>query len=281
MNGMRAVVLVGMMVGCSQLTSAADLKVSADAGAPPDDDAGQETPKDASSTPTPDASRPTYASVVLADAPVAYWQLEETTSSQGAHDSSGQGHDGVFEGGVTLAQPGIVSGGNSARFDGTSARVRVGDVLPFSGLAPFSLEAWVRPVTVDARYQLIISKLGPNAATPYFLDVQSPSGVQFGRAADLCKTQQAIGLDAFTHVLATFDGVTSKIYINGSLATSLDGAHSMSTTTSALQIGGAQDGTSTPNTGTWFEGLIDEVAVYDKALPPERVAAHYQAGTSR
>ncbi len=29
-----------------------------------------------------------------------------------------------------------------------------------------------------------------------------------------------------------------------------------------------------------FEGVIDEVAIYDYALPPARIAAHYAAGVA-
>ena len=33
-------------------------------------------------------------------------------------------------------------------------------------------------------------------------------------------------------------------------------------------------------TGNYFTGNIDEVAIFDKAIPAARVAAHYQAGKS-
>jgi hypothetical protein len=31
-------------------------------------------------------------------------------------------------------------------------------------------------------------------------------------------------------------------------------------------------------TGNWFAGGLDEVALYDRALPPARVAVHHAAG---
>jgi hypothetical protein len=40
-------------------------------------------------------------------------------------------------------------------------------------------------------------------------------------------------------------------------------------------IGARKQGDTDP-----FVGTIDEVAVYDKALPAERVLAHYLAGTN-
>jgi hypothetical protein len=38
------------------------------------------------------------------------------------------------------------------------------------------------------------------------------------------------------------------------------------------------DNNSYARIGGSFEGVIDEVAVYAKVLPPDRIAAHYDAG---
>src|SRR6266849_10213854 len=51
-----------------------------------------------------------YAQVVLADAPVAYWRLGETTGAT-AVDSAGTNPATVF-GGVTLGQAGALADGN-------------------------------------------------------------------------------------------------------------------------------------------------------------------------
>jgi Concanavalin A-like lectin/glucanases superfamily len=40
-----------------------------------------------------------------------------------------------------------------------------------------------------------------------------------------------------------------------------------------------QIGTNTRYNHEWFQGAIDEVAVYDYALSADQVAAHYAAGT--
>src|SRR3546814_3501680 len=54
-----------------------------------------------------------------------------------------------------------------------------------------------------------------------------------------------------------------KLYFNGTLWMDEPGATNLADTAFLV--------------GPGFEGLVDEVAVYDYELPPNRVAAHYQA----
>ena len=51
-----------------------------------------------------------YDTEILADSPVGYWKLNETSGTT-AYDSSGNGNNGTLHGGITLNQPGPWSGG--------------------------------------------------------------------------------------------------------------------------------------------------------------------------
>src|SRR5262249_54513852 len=84
---------------------------------------------------------PIYSSVVLADNPIGYWRLGET-SGPTAFDSSGLGHNGTYTGGVTLGVPGaIVDDPNTAaRFNGSTGYVAVPGG-PFNMANNFTLEA--------------------------------------------------------------------------------------------------------------------------------------------
>ena len=57
-----------------------------------------------------DAPVADYASTILADGPLAYFRLDETTGTK-LHDSSGNGHDATLSGGVALASAGALVGG--------------------------------------------------------------------------------------------------------------------------------------------------------------------------
>jgi hypothetical protein len=69
-----------------------------------------------------------------------------------------------------------------------------------------------------------------------------------------------------------YDGATMRTYVNG--------VASIATAPSTLAL---EDNTSPVRVGTdgsvsWFEGGMDELAVYPRALSANRVLAHYQAG---
>src|SRR5262249_14594591 len=77
----------------------------------------------------------------------------------------------------------------------------------------------------------------------------------------------ALTLNTWTHLAATYDGATLRLYINGTQVGSAARAGTLATSTNPLQIGGDSI------FGQFFQGTIDEVRSYYTALP----AAHTQA----
>ena len=65
-----------------------------------------------------------YGSAVMQDQPLAYWRLGESSGTLAA-DFSGNTRDGNYNGGVTLGQPGAVSGDpdTASLFNGSSGYV--------------------------------------------------------------------------------------------------------------------------------------------------------------
>jgi hypothetical protein len=75
----------------------------------------------------------------------------------------------------------------------------------------------------------------------------------------------ALPLNAWTHLAATYDGTTLRLYVNGTQVGSRSVAGSIVTTTGALRIGG--------NTvwGEWFKGRLDEVRIYNRPLSQSEI----------
>ena len=71
----------------------------------------------------------------------------------------------------------------------------------------------------------------------------------------------------WTHLAATYDGTTERLYANGTQVAQLAVSGSITTSTSPVRIGG--------NTiwSEWFNGLIDEVRIYNRALTPSEITA--------
>src|SRR2546429_9124037 len=77
------------------------------------------------------ATAKTYSATVLADHPVAYWRMDETTGSTLAA-ASGNANQGRYVGIYTLGQPGALAGGAGA-LDGHSGAGRVTDPPSLQG----------------------------------------------------------------------------------------------------------------------------------------------------
>src|ERR1700689_535465 len=83
-----------------------------------------------------------YANAVLADHPTVYYRFNETSGST-AFDSSGNGLDATYAGGVSLGEAGaLIDEHDSAVFGSGLLAYQSGDALP-SGAKPRTLEMWV------------------------------------------------------------------------------------------------------------------------------------------
>ena len=84
----------------------------------------------------------------------------------------------------------------------------------------------------------------------------------------------SLPLDTWTHLAATYDGATLRLYVDGSLAGSVAATGAIATSAGALRIGG--------NTlwGEYFQGLIDEVRVYNRALSQAELQADMARGAA-
>ena len=67
-------------------------------------------------------------------------------------------------------------------------------------------------------------------------------------------------MNTWTHLAATYDGATMRLYVNGVQVASRAQTGTIATSTNPLQIGGDS------LYGQYFAGMIDEVRVYNRAL---------------
>lgn len=221
----------------------------------------------------PPASTP-YRDAVLADGPVGYWRLGETSGK--ALDEMSNGGAGVYNGGVTRGVPGALATERdlAAEFDGTDDYVSIPDNNALDVGDSYTLEAWVRRGAVLGTTQRFLHK---GAGAPSFgfggnnKLVLIPGGPG---ATPLATSTMAITDQAWHHVVAAKSGASARIYVDGVDATA-PGTNSTSTSNaSALNIGRSANGSG------YFSGAIDEVAIYPAPLGRERVETHYRAGTT-
>ncbi|MBS2016049.1 MAG: LamG domain-containing protein [Deltaproteobacteria bacterium] len=239
-------------------------------------DAATDGPKGDGGADAADAATTAYRDAVLADAPILYLRLDETTGTV-AKDSSGKGNDGVYRAGCTLGVKGALAaeGGTAVRFAGTSCAVEVRGI-DFSGTSPFTLEAWTYHEGADAVFRHFINKdARPQTGREQWgVYLHTSNGLVFERyIADsvfACSTT-APANNAWSHIVATFDGSQLRLYVDGVLRDSKTDARPQAPKDVPLLIGASGGG------GQW-NGALDEVAIYPKALAPATVVRHYDLG---
>ncbi len=219
-----------------------------------------------------------YRPTVLGDGPLGYWRFENVTEpnqSPAPRDETGNGNDSAssstWEGGLFgesqfAALSPASSGGGGFAF---------GDRFDFAGRAPFTVEAWARPSTVDGSGRRILSKEVTDGAGSqgYLLFMNSSSfGVQrrrdgaFDYLASTGLTPQA---GRTYHVVGTYDGTNLRLYVDGVLRRSMVSTKELVDHAAPFRLGSHSDGS------IQFHGALDEPAVYDRALSSAEVAEHY------
>ncbi|MCC7451492.1 MAG: hypothetical protein IT324_29050, partial [Anaerolineae bacterium] len=228
-------------------------------------------------TPTPtftDTPVPaSYPNTILADGPISYWRLGETGGTTAA-DVMGV-NPGTITGGVTLGVTGaLASDGNPAmRFNGSNSYVNVPHNAVLNIKGDITLEAWANPAVLNSLDRMIVHKggyqyrLGLNNSNKWYGRVYI-SGSPYDVVAP---TTAAVG--RWDYIAMTRSGSTLTLYINGVAVATGTASGSLVTTSNALAIG--RKGSLSE---AYFNGAIDEVAIYNKALTADQIAAHYNAG---
>jgi hypothetical protein len=187
-----------------------------------------------------------------------------------ANDSVG-GNNGTLMGGASFA-PGKV--GEAFSFDGDGCvSVPASDSINFSGNMPMTIATWVYR-TGGAPVQHIVGKrnncyLGE---IQYQLSFDEASGVAFiaNGGNFWVSTHRKLPMNTWQHLAVVYNGTTAIVYINGQSVAS--GSGSLGTAIAApLKIGNAGSCQS-------FTGLIDEVAIFNRALSASEIRAIYRKG---
>ncbi|WUF66943.1 DNRLRE domain-containing protein [Streptomyces nojiriensis] len=233
-----------------------------------------------------------YRSMVQDAGPVAYWRLNETVGEAAASEAvSRTGMNAGRYRDVGLGGSGVLSGtGNKAvSFNGTNSYVE----LPESALASstvLSVELWFKtdkPNGVLVGFQ--DDPLGTTQSDVYnpVLAVDSAGKLRgaFAKAdGGLVPMTSAASVtdNAWHHAVITSTGTGQTLYLDGQAVGTLAGPVSHSVKTFTYLGGGFTDQTwdGAGTSGTrYYKGLMDEVAVYHRALDAGSVRAHYAART--
>jgi glucose/arabinose dehydrogenase/PKD repeat protein len=187
---------------------------------------------------------------------VGAWGFDEASGAT-ASDSSGTGNLGTISGATRTAG----RYGGALSFDGINDWVTVADANSLD-INRMTLEAWVRPSGAgDWRTVLLKEQPGQLVYALYgSTDNNRPAGHVFTTGDIGVRGPAVLAANTWSHLAMTWDGITMRLYVNGTQVATGALTGNATTSTGALRIGGNAVWSE------WFSGAIDEVRVYNRAL---------------
>jgi len=219
----------------------------------------------------------------LPDGLVARWSGDDTTADWAATNN------GVLRSGATFGE-GIV--GQAFSLDATT-----GSYVEFPAAATatcttaISVEAWIKTANGDGT---IVSQYDTSRDQyRWALDLKagrlamgvSRDGSPWGVWRSVLSEQQVVPVDAWTHVAGTFDAATQalRLFVNGSEVPTTTDSRSQVVDVIHPSDEPIRIGTEVWVSGalSWFlTGLVDDLAIYNRALDPAEIEAIYAAGSA-
>ncbi len=220
----------------------------------------------------PTSARKSYGATVLADGPVAYWRMGETTGTTMA-DATRNRNNGSYDGGFTLGQPGPLAGDGSTAIalDGATGAASVPS-SPSLQMNWVTIELWINKRT-ESEYGFYVAKNvvgsgGVGSGWFQLLNNQHTGRLEFRVTGDVdpvLVSTATLALNTWYYVVASYDGIVARLYINGKLDSTLSAVVSPAQNADPLYIGRRAD-------GFFNNALLGEVAIYPTALSADRIA---------
>jgi hypothetical protein len=221
--------------------------------------------------PWPDPMVGTYPEGILQGKPVRYWRLGDWSGPTAA----GRGGDATAEPGVVFGLEGPLPPFHGPRAINRAAHFAGGRIrakLPELGDS-YTVETWLWngfPATAREWTGTLVSLTAGEEP----VDTLALGGTQ-GTANALAGNGRLFGKTAarfrtWHHAALVRDGARLRVYLDGALEA--EDVLERSRKPDAIVIGGRTDGKF------GWEGRLSEVAVYDRALPPEELIRHAKLG---
>jgi len=223
---------------------------------------------------------------------VGYWRFEDLNADTNkTSDLSGNGNNGTLTNFACNsldcnAQSGWVSSGQvgkAMRFEGSNDYINVGNRASLVVTNAITMSAWVYSDVASApAYTTVLSKLGAVSDYAYKMDLSATGtklrGYIIYNATLGCGVADPSTILANTwyHVVYTFDGTNCYLYKNSLVVASRTVIPmSIESSTDPTYIGSAR------GISQFWDGRIDEVKIFNRALSAQEIAADYNAGLAK
>jgi len=227
-----------------------------------------------------------YSSLVLSKNPVGYWRLGDAAGPT-AVDETGN-NNGNYVGGPTLGQPGLIStdSDTAVAFNGAGDIMNAGNDASLHFGGDMTITAWLNADTLPSSGISVIAGQWDNQISQdRFLFYVYPSG-QLGTAIG----NGSSGINGSTGTMAITPGQdhflamtyqagspgTTTVYVDGVVDPILTAQSPLPTTLHTSTVDFRVAGQVSAG-GRYFDGILDEVAYFDRALMPGELVELFDA----
>jgi hypothetical protein len=197
------------------------------------------------------------------------------------------GNDGVLSGGSSFASGKV---GQAFSFDGVNGSVNIPRTPSLDVGQQVTVEFWMKPAPGNPMHKCCQGLVGTDYYLVEILDwASSVSGVSidintgdyFKHTAEDPNANYQTPVDEWSLIVGTYDGGRLNLYVNGNLEAQVfhQGTIIPMEATSFLSIG-SEDGRRTCVgcvRSRYFNGLIDEVSIYNRALTTDEIQSIFLA----
>jgi hypothetical protein len=201
---------------------------------------------------------------------VGWWKLDDENAGATVVDYSGEDHYGTL-----MSNPKWVEGyyGDALQLDGADDYVDFGSPQDWpAGTAARTLCGWGKTDTVGAGWRWLAAYGSANTSLAMFIGLNGAS-VYGGGYGDDVWTDNFWDVDTWHHICLTYDGTTAKLYADGRLLTSAP-------KTWNLTLGRAHIGRQVNDAAEFWDGLVDDVRLYNKALTLDEITQVMRGDTT-
>lgn len=196
---------------------------------------------------------------------VGWWKLNEIADVN-ATDSSGNGNDGTLAGNPQWVT-GILDG--ALEFDGNGDYINCGNGPTLQIQDQITLACWIRVPQFTRNWATIISK-GDSSYRLSRGESNYAVHMGFNGATSMPYSwfdgKKAVNDDQWHHIVGLYDGTEARIYVDGKLDASQAATGQMYATDYPVYIG-----ENSQATGRYWDGLIDDARIYNKALSEDEI----------